>query len=145
MQNRDIIELINSLYVGSYVYDNIVPTDKGIKHKIFVDPKKVLLYEDNNILYDCNTNEEASFVIYNSSYTDDKSNDSTVKLVSYVMPFKSFTKNLMGVEVETTDIDQAKFMVGFYNMTASKKFMLSTDEEVASEQVEKLVYKKRLD
>ena len=62
MQNRVIIELINSLYVGSYVYDNIVPTDKGIKHKIFVDPKKVLLYEDNNILYDCNTNKEASYI-----------------------------------------------------------------------------------
>lgn len=142
---KNLIRIIDSLFVGCYVYDNIVPTDKGIKHKIFVDPRRTLLYEDSNSLRDCNTNEEVSFTYYSSSYTDNNKNDNRVKLVSYVMPFKSFAQTLMGVEVDTIDMEKAKLMVGFYNMTASKKFLLNTDEELAEEQVKKYVYRKRLD
>ena len=141
MQNN--IELIDLLYVGCYVNDGDSKKGDKVDHYLFIDPKRVLLINEDDTLKDCNTGEEVDVELHKFSYTD--YNEKGGKHISYLMTFKEFAEKLLETKIDKIDMGQAKMIVGFYNRTASKKFLLSKDEELAEEQVKKYVYKKRLD
>lgn len=162
------------LYVACRVYDvetEIEPWIQyesfgKIEHDIYVDPKRILLLEENvdgkRVFVDCKTRRIVTPVEYCSSFESESTCSRSLYLsdfplgplshervryfeqknreVSFIVPFNKYVKDRLGLEFLDLSLSQARAILNFINLGEGKEFKLSYDSEVAEAQIQKKIY-----
>ena len=63
--------------------------------------------------------------------------------IGYLVPFDEFIEKSLNIKVEKVTLLQAKTLLKFANLIQSKPFVLSEDKNIAKQQIDTKVYKKR--